>query len=213
MRILVLHNHYRLPGGEDSVVRDEIRLLRERHNEVYYYEKTNREIDDFPLYRKIGAALHIKYSKQSYMDVKTIIHKFRPDVAHFHNIFFMITPSAYFACKEAKVPVVQTMHNFRLFSPTGLLFPNSVDPKDYKECQYGFFRKKVIERMLRYHWRLNTWNNYVDQYIVLSEFARQQYMEAGIIPEKLIIKPNFVFSEEKNISRGDYILYVGRLSK
>ena len=116
MRILLCHNNYRFQGGEDAVVSSEAELLRSKGHEVFVYSRSNKEIDSLNIFQKIRLLFNLYYSKKTYCEMKSLIDEFKPDVAHFHNIFFMITPSAYFACKDSGVPIVQSLHNFRLLS-------------------------------------------------------------------------------------------------
>lgn len=136
----------------------------------------------------------------------------------------MITPSAYFACREEGIPVIQSLHNFRLLCSNGLFYRNHMV---CEECLNKTLWRGVYHRcyknsrlitaavvwMLEKHWKQRTWLDMVDFYIVASEFTRQKYIEGGIPPEKIAVKPNFVYPDrgirEKN---GSYALYVGRLS-
>ncbi|MDP3597388.1 MAG: glycosyltransferase, partial [Nitrospirota bacterium] len=122
MKVLLAHNFYRssAPSGEDAVYRNE-RALLERHCEVVPYERFNDNIDESTLTRKFQLALEGAWSTRTYRELSALIRQHRPDIAHFHNTFPLISPSAYAACRDNDVPVVQTLHNFRLICPGGLL--------------------------------------------------------------------------------------------
>jgi len=108
MKILILHNHYRDKGGEDIVVEKESVLLRKKGHKVIEYYKNNQEIK--PYFWRLN---DLYFSKRTYNDVKTIVRKNKPDIAHIHNIFYAISPSVYYALKDENIPMVQTVHNYR----------------------------------------------------------------------------------------------------
>ncbi len=224
MRILIAHTHYQQPGGEDAVVKTESALLKKFNEEVYLYARHNKEIDSYSLGKKINFLFRLDWSKQSYLEIKKIIRAFRPDVAHFHNIFFMMTPSVYFACKEENIPVVQSQHNFRLMCSNGLLFR---DNRVCEECLQkslwqGVYHRcyknsrlatALVVRMLQKHWKKDTWRERIDLYIALTEFSRKKLVLGGIPQHKIVVKPNFVYPDSKiQGTDGGYALYVGRLS-
>ena len=128
----------------------------------------------------------------------------KPDVVHVHNTWVMISPSIYSACREAGVPVVQTLHNYRLLCPVGTFFR---DGKVCEEClDHTLWRsmpKRVLSRLSRRNCGCghhagrasatrHTWEREVESYIVLSEFARKKFLQGGLPPEKIFVKPNFV---------------------
>ncbi|MFX0133942.1 MAG: glycosyltransferase, partial [Candidatus Hodarchaeota archaeon] len=129
MKILIIHNFYQStsPSGEDLVFEAERILLKERSKrldnkiKVITYEKKNDEINNLSVFRKTLLPFRTIWSQEAYKEIKSIIKKEKPDIAHFHNIWYLISPSGYYACKEFGVPVVQTLHNFRVFCVNGLL--------------------------------------------------------------------------------------------
>ena len=122
MRILIGHNHYKIPGGEDAVVTAEYSLLKDFGADVLLYKRNNVELDSRSITTKFRNMRQLGWSPETYRDIKTMIRRFRPDVAHFHNIFYVMTPAAYFACRDEDVPVVQSQHNFRIVCSNGLLY-------------------------------------------------------------------------------------------
>ena len=115
MKVLLLHNFYRSgnPGGEDNVVRQEQALLESAGHAVVRYERSNDEVDQHDPLQAARTALHMGWSRRSYREVTALIARQRPDVAHVHNTFPLLTASVYAACRDAGVPVVQTLHNYR----------------------------------------------------------------------------------------------------
>jgi hypothetical protein len=114
MRILLVHNFYRNPGGEDSVFRSEKGLLHSMGHDVFEYVDDNQALS---IREKIALPVTTIWSNASYQAIKAMIRKTNAEIVHFHNIFFKISPSAYYACKDAGMPVVQTLHNYRLLCP------------------------------------------------------------------------------------------------
>ena len=123
MKILLIHNFYgsSAPSGEDLVFKNEVELLKKQGIEVVTYERYNDEIKDYGLWDKFLLSFENIWSRRTYRELKTLLKKEKPDIAHFHNIWYLISPSAYYACKAAGIPVVQTLHNFRYFCVNGLL--------------------------------------------------------------------------------------------
>ncbi len=124
MRVLLIHNYYRstAPSGEDAVFENERRMLQENGIEVFTFERCNDDIDESTFGKKIRAALNGAWSRQSYENISREVRRIRPNVVHFHNIFALVSPSAWLACKEEGVAVVQTLHNYRFVCPAALLF-------------------------------------------------------------------------------------------
>ncbi|MGQ9873583.1 glycosyltransferase [Leptodesmis sp.] len=109
MRILLIHNHYQLPGGEDTIFQMESTLLKSHGHEVIAFVENNRWLSDI---NPLKAAIDAVWSQEAKRQLSALIRETKPDIAHFHNTFLRISPAAYYACKEARIPVVQTLHNY-----------------------------------------------------------------------------------------------------
>ncbi len=219
MRILQIHNSYRQRGGEDAVVERERALLRSQGDDVETFQLENDSLKP-----GIAAALETVWNAASYRALKKVIHRFRPEVAHFHNTLPRISPSGYYAAKGLGVPVVQTLHNFRLACPSGILY------RDGQVCEdclgtslsspgitHACYRNSraataAVAVMLTVHRAISTYQTVVDRYIALTEFSRGVFVRAGLPPERLCVKPNFV-GDVAGPGGGDggYALYAGRL--
>jgi glycosyltransferase involved in cell wall biosynthesis len=223
MKIFVVHNSYIFPGGEDNVYSLEKKLLREHGHTVVEYLDTNKRIESLG---KIDSAIQTIWSKPSFSAIKKILQETKPDIVHFHNTFLMISPSAYYACAELHIPVVQTLHNYRLICPNAYLFR---DGSVCEECinrsfplpavRYGCYRNSrsqsaVVATMLGFHRLIHTWQKKVDCFIALTEFARGKFIQGGIPEEKIVIKPNFAIdTKEFHVeSSKKFVLFVGHLS-
>jgi glycosyltransferase involved in cell wall biosynthesis len=222
LRVLTVHNYYQLPGGEDLVFTGERDLLRHFGHEVTEYTDTNLRIKSMPPLR---IAMQAVWSKESYGRILSTLRECRPDIVHFHNTFAVISPSAYYACREYGVPVVQTIPNYRLLCPSANFLRNQ---KPCEECLgktppwpailYGCYHRSgiqttVIAFMLSYHrWR-KTWQTKVDAYIPPTEFLRGKLIQGGIPAEKIFVKPNALHPDPgQTEGSGKYILYIGRFS-
>lgn len=225
-RILQVHNSYQQRGGEDIVAENEAALLVANGHEVARFLVSNHEIQD--LSQRAQVALSLTWSKQSKLAVAGEIAQWQPDIVHVHNTFPLLTPSIYYACAEAGVPVVQTLHNFRI-ACGGALFLR--DGKTCEKCLHGTpywgawhrcYRGSLpgslaVAHAIAYHRSNNTWNEKVDHFIALTQFARAKFIEAGIAPERISVKPNFAadpldMSSPPDPDTRSGALFVGRLS-
>ena len=221
LSVLCVHNRYIQPGGEDQVFESETQLLAENGVRVEKVE----EQTTYPggLVRKIEAAVDCVWSRSWHQKFKALLQRFRPDVVHIHNFFSVISPSVYHACKEEGVPVVQTLHNYRLACPAasfyrdGKICEECLDQGPFHAVRYGCYRDSklataALATMLEVHRRKNTWSEMVDCYVALTEFAREKMIQGGLPAEKILVKPNFVLPDPgPRPGNGDYALFVGRL--
>ena len=222
MRILSVHNLYQIRGGEDECCEAEERLLQEMGHQVEVYQENNGRIADLS---KMQMALKTVWSAKAYKKIRCRLMEQTHDLVHVQNFFPLISPSVYYAAKAEKVPVVQTLHNYRLLCPNGLFFRDGHVCEDclgkpvpwpgvlhacYRESRTATTAATV---MLTTHRIMRTWTEMVDVYIALTEFARQKFVQGGIPAEKIVVKPNFVHSDLGcGEGRGGYALFVGRLS-
>lgn len=224
MKILVLHNRYKFEGGEEAVVSSEIDLLRKNKHDVIVFELNNEDIDKFNIIRKLSLPIHLIWSVSSYRKVKEIIKKEKPDIVHVHNTFFLLSPSIYYACKGANVPIVQTLHNYRFICPLATLYRagniccDCLDKDLMMSVIHKCGSKSLAWRIsmlltLKVHYKMNTFKKLINTYIALSEFSKQQFIQAGFNGEKIKVKPNFInFDPGYSLNRGNFALYVGRFS-
>jgi len=225
VKVLLLHNRYQYAGGEDSVVQAEKNLLEKKGHQVSLIEVSNDDI--VGIEGRINAAFSALYSPVSKRYVSKAIAHFCPDVVHIHNFFPLLSPSVYDACNNANVPVVQTLHNYRLGCPNAMLFRNNTACEDclgkriawsgiLHACYRGsHIQSTVVATMLAVHWQRGTWQKSVDAYIALTAFQKEKIVQAGLPREKIYIKPNYIFAPQSlNITRanGEYALFVGRIS-
>jgi glycosyltransferase involved in cell wall biosynthesis len=225
MRVLIAHNTYQQPGGEDTVVSAEKDLLIRMGNEVSEYTRHNSEIKSGNTYSNIALGLRTIWSSASRDELYNVLKNSRPEIVQFHNTFPLISPAAYYACQDLGIPVIQTLHNYRLFCPAANFFREGKVCEDclgkspWQAVRHRCYRKSrsasaALAGMLSFHRWYGTWANLIDRYIALSEFSRAKFVEAGLPPEKIVVKPNFVLPDP-GVRSGprEYALFLGRLSE
>lgn len=206
MKILQVHNYYRYAGGEDHVVRAERDLLLRHGHEVIPFETSSAERSAALLLAQVVFRSH--YSPQARRRFAAALEAHRPDLVHAHNLFPLLTPSIYDACRQAGIPVVQTLHNFRMFYPNGLLYHNGrVDMRTLGGSAWALTGENIYHgsrlltaamiRSIEWHRARDTWNRGVDRFIALTPFARDLFVNFGMDPQRISVKPNFI-SMEKN---------------
>jgi glycosyltransferase involved in cell wall biosynthesis len=224
MVMLFVHNYYQRPGGEDAGVRQERDLLAAAGHRIVEYSRCSGEIALNGLSSRIRLGAGALWSKRTYSELCSLIAKERPEVAFIHNTVPLISPSAYFACAEGGVPVIQTLHNFRFLCPAGTFLR---DGKICEECvtstlfrsvSHGCYQgsaaaSATLALMLASQRALGTWNEKVACYIARTEFARKKFIEGGLPAERIVVKPCFVHPDPgPRAGSGDAVLFLGRLS-
>ncbi len=221
MKILVAHNFYKQAGGEDQCVAAEVAMLKAHGHQVTQYCISNDAIDTMG---SLELASRTIWSRPAFYELRQLLRSTRPQVAHFHNTFPLISPAAYYAARAEDVRVIQTLHNFRLCCVNALLF------RDGEVCEaclgkaiswrgivHKCYRSRTVSAavatMTAAHRMLGTWRNAVDVYIALSESSRRKLIEGGLPAHKIVVKSNFAYPDPgPGAGDGGYALYVGRLS-
>jgi glycosyltransferase involved in cell wall biosynthesis len=222
MKILAVHNRYQRPGGEDQVFVDETALLEARNHRVLRYEVHNDQVEQM---NRLTLAKDTVWNTSAYRELGALIRRERPDVVHFHNTLPLVSPAGYYAARAEGVPVIQTLHNYRLLCPVSLFFRDGRVCEDcmgkavpwpgvVHKCYRGSRAASgVIATMLTVHRAMRTWTEMVDVYVALTEFARKKFIEGGLPAGKIVVKPNFVAPDPgRGPGGGGYALFVGRLA-
>ncbi|MEK6206478.1 MAG: glycosyltransferase family 4 protein [Chloroflexota bacterium] len=224
VRILILHNAYKFAGGEDRAVVADQELLRSRGHETLVYHRSFNELEGLSPLTTAGLATQAFWSRTSYVAIRKIVDDWRPDVAHFHNIVPLISPSGYEACRAAGVPVVQTLHNYRLICPAGTLLRDGVVcelcvgkslwPSIHYSCYRGSRRESVVlAGSLTAHRLLGTWDRRVDAYIALTTFGKEMFIKGGLPADRIHVRHNALDVPTPAQYRGPHsAIFVGRLS-
>lgn len=225
--ILQVHNRYQIPGGEDTVAENERRLLEAQGHRVVRYFRDNKEMKDFSLLQKLLLPVTTVFNPRTYREVRRLIRTEHIDIVHVHNTLNLISPSVYYAALAEGVPVVQTVHNFRLLCPGATFYR---DGHICEDCLHGGLGCAVkhscyrgsrlqtlacvistkIHRMTGIYGKLN--------YICLTEFNREKLLNLKQVrPERVYVKPNFVENDPEPIlpeeRRRNQMVFAGRLEK
>jgi len=222
MCVLLIHNRYRQPGGEDVVFESEKLLLERYGHKVITFTEDNAKLSKV---NPLKIAVNAVWSREAQRKILKLIEEKKPNVVHFHNTFLRISPAAYYVVKKKGIPVVQTLHNYRVICPGSLLMRNGHVCENCLKKKvpwpgviHGCWRNSkagtaLVVVMLVVHRLLRTWTEQVDVYITPTEFVRRKFIEGGLPAEKIVVKPNFVYPDPGiGEHKENFALFVGRLS-
>ena len=225
-KVLIVHNYYQIPGGEDTVVANEKKLLEDHGHEVVLYTRHNSELKTLSKGQKLLLPFSTIFSMKTYREVKALIKREKIDIMHVHNTLNMVSPSVYYAAFACHVPVVQTVHNFRLLCPGATFFRDGHVCEDCLEkgltcaVKHKCYRGSTVQTLACvlstwFHRWIGTYKKL--NYICLTEFNKEKLLNLNQIrEEKVFIKPNFVQKSESIVScekRKEQFIYVGRLEE
>ncbi|MBP5609269.1 MAG: glycosyltransferase family 4 protein [Lachnospiraceae bacterium] len=222
-KVLIVHNHYRIPGGEDVVAENEAKLLSDHGHKVIRYIRDNASVKG-----KLSMLFGMFFSVRTYLDIRRIIRREKIDIVHVHNTLFLISPAVYYAAVAEHVPVVQTMHNFRLLCPAATFYRNKHVCEDCIKQGYGCalkgkcYRNSLLQTaavMLMNFLHLHSGIYKKVNFICLTEFNRQKLLLLNrkkrlVDPGKIRIKPNFTQAAKTVRMAGNenpYYLVLGRI--
>ncbi|MDU6428057.1 glycosyltransferase family 4 protein [Clostridium perfringens] len=225
--ILIVHNYYQIPGGEDTVVENEKRMLEDNGHKVFLYTRHNNEIKKRNILGKLILPFEAIYSFKTIKDIKKIIRENDIDIVHIHNTLHLISPSVYKAAKDCGVKVIKTLHNYRLVCPSATLIR---DGKVCKKClesglynaiKYSCYRNSKLQSIIttsiiKFNRIIGSYKK-IDKYILLTGFG-EDIFKNFIGKNKICIKPNFcgsILKDSSEISyeRKNYFVYFGRIDK
>jgi len=222
VKILIVHNHYRQPGGEDAAVGSELDLLESHGHSVRIFSVSSSNIRK--IWAKIKAGWNAPYSDSSRKKLMVVLHDFKPDIVHVHNFFPILTPSVFDACTTTGIPVIHTLHNYRLICPNGLLMREGnicdecITGSVYNSVLHGCYRNSrlatcAVARMIDTFRKKEACLQKVDRFIALTEFSKRIFIKAGFPENKMAVKPNFVKKMSMvNTMERKGAMFVGRLS-
>lgn len=221
--VLIAHNAYQQPGGEDAVVQSESKLLQDAGLRIVQYSVHNKEIEGFG--RKLRTFAETPYSGAARSRFEAVLDQTRPKLVHIHNYFPLLTPSIFFACQARRTPVVHTVHNYRSICPGGLLLRHG---RVCEACVGRLPLPGIVHRCYRNSLpgsiavagmialqRQIGWSATVSRYIALTEFARGKLIEGGFPADRILVKPNSVADpgvQHTSTWERSGALFVGRLS-
>jgi glycosyltransferase involved in cell wall biosynthesis len=227
MDVLIVHNDYGGLSGEEAVVESQAKLLQEHAHQVVFFRRGSAEIDHMS-FGRMRAFVNGVYSVPAKKTMRDLIAKHKPDVVHIHNLFPLISPSVLTVCRETQVPVVMTVHNYRLVCPNGLHMPKG-RYEICEKCRGGREYWCIIKncernglKSLGYALRgyvsshLGFFTRNVTLFACLTEFQRQRLIAEGYPRERLRVIPNMypggMEVEGDGNERGDFVAFVGRIS-
>ncbi len=221
MRILQVHNFYRQPGGEDRVFAAECDLLERYGHEVIRYTAHNESLAQIS---RLTAGIRTIWNQNTYDETRDLIRQQRPDVAHAHNTYPLISPAFHHAVAAERIPLVQTLHNYRLICPGATLYRNGHVCEDclhsmtrWPAIKHACYRESrlataVAGTMILVHCAAGTWQNKVHTYIALTDFSKQKLLEGGLPGPRIAVKPNFLLTDSgAGDGDGGYAFFAGRL--
>lgn len=224
MKLLLVHNDYGKYSGEEAVVDKMAAMMTAAGWEVAQLRMTTAGARESLVGKVKGFAAGI-WCPSGVRAMRETLQKEKPDVVNVHNLFPFISPAALRECKKAGVPVVMTVHNFRLICPTGLFMR---DGGPCEEClvrgnewgcvkhnceqsllkSVGYAARNAVARLRRHYLEC------VDRFACITDFQRRKLVEAGYPAEKIVVIPNSMDAEtECDAKLGDYVAFSGRLSR
>ena len=219
MRILILHSRY-LSGwasGENSVVRDEQRLLAEAGHEVTAWTPTPG-----PELSRVRLGSNAVWSSAALRHVRSVIERHRPQIIHCHNLYPMLSPAILRAARDRNTRVVVTLHNYRMFClpatciRDGEICELCLGRVPWRGVFYRCYRRSLagsaaIATSLSLHRAIGSFDD-VTMFLPVSRFIRDKHVQAGLTSARMVVKPNFCWPQPRRSGAGEYFLYLGRLA-
>lgn len=222
MRIVMVHNYYQTRGGEDESFESEARLLRAAGHDVVTVTEHNDQVE---VIGHLRTAIRTVWSQDAHGRVREALRTAPTDILHVQNTFPLLSPSVYYAARAERVPVIQSLRNYRQLCVNGLLHR---DGRVCEEClgrrmpwpgvKHACYRGQhdasaVVATMIGVHRIAGTWKREPDLYIALSNFAKEKFIAAGLPAERIVVKPNFVEPDPGVGAMGaGHAIFVGRLT-
>jgi glycosyltransferase involved in cell wall biosynthesis len=222
MKILIIHTHYQLHGGEDSVVEQEIELLKKKHDVLVLFFQNQGGWKGALQF--IGSIWNISAAKKAVQK----IHGFKPDIVHIHNWHFALGPFIFREIHRLNIPIVHTVHNYRLLCPSaillnkGKLFTDSLQQSfAWSAVRNKVYRSSIVQTFLLafvvwFHKKIGTWKK-INCYICLTPFAVELFQQSNFMVsnEHFTVKPNFRIAPiiDSTIKKESHFLFIGRLSE
>jgi len=221
MKILIVHTYYQRRGGEDISYELEKELLKSKGYQVAEFERTNHLLEKMSPMNLMFTTI---WNHLAYCELSDAIKEKKPDLLYVTNTFPYLSPSIYYAAFRANLPVIQSVHNFRYMCLNGFFLRRG---KICEKCKgvfpwYGilyrcyrdsYLASSVVAMMIGLHRKIGTYEK-INGFITLTHFTRQKFIEGGIPPEKIFVKPNFLEPDPKATqNKREGAVFVGRLSQ
>jgi glycosyltransferase involved in cell wall biosynthesis len=225
MRVLLVHNRYRsaTPSGENRVVDTESEELARAGHEVRRFGKDSDEIEHWSAVRKAMLPARVVWSRESHRELAATLREYRPDVVHVHNTFPLLSGAVLFACRDASVPVVTTLHNYRLVCPPGdFLRQGKVChdcmnrlpvPAAVHGCYRGS-RAATAPLAAASVAHRKAWRSLVAAYVFISAVQRDLHAGLRLPSGRVFVRHNLIpYRDARPVPREPMVAYVGRLDQ
>jgi glycosyltransferase involved in cell wall biosynthesis len=225
MRIMLVHNRYRsnMPSGENKVVDQEAQALTAAGHEVIRFEKHNDDIDRWPLAKKAMLPARVFWSQETHRELTAGLRAHRPDVVHIHNTFPLVGTAALRSCRTAGVPVVATIHNYRLTCASGTFFREGAACHDCAHgsplpaIRHGCYRESraaSVPAALAVSWQRPAWRSLVSAYVFISAAQRDLLGGLGLPRDRSFVRHNMIPRRDaRQVRRDAAVVYAGRLAE
>ncbi|HWD77506.1 MAG TPA: glycosyltransferase [Kribbella sp.] len=223
MKILMVHNRYRstAPSGENRVVDQESAALTAAGHTVRHFERHSDDIEDWSAVQKATLPARVVWNRASRHDLARDLLRERPDVVHIHNTFPLLSPSVLYACRQAAVPVVITLHNYKLLCASGDFFRDGNVCHDcaggnpLSGVQHRCYRGSALATattVLNTRGHRGSWRHLVSAYIFISDAQRKLMAGMDFDSERTFVKHNMVpYDGPPATAPQRQVAYVGRL--
>lgn len=225
LKILIVHNYYQISGGEDVVVANEKKMLEKYGHTTFLYSRKNSELKKLSKFQKSRFFFTVIFNIKTYKEIKEIIHNQHIDIVHVHNTLFLISPAVYYAAKNCNVPVIQTIHNFRMLCPAatfyrGHICEDCITKGFFCAVKHGCYRNSKLQTLacvisIKFHRMTGIYKKIF--YICLTDFNKQKLLNLKQIKRnQIFVKPNFCENNVEIIpyeKRKDQFAFIGRLDK
>ena len=223
MRILLVHNRYRsgAPSGENRVVDQEGEALSALGHEVMRFGRSSDEIEQWSIAKKASLPARTVWSRETYRDLKAVLREHRPEVVHVHNTFPLLSDAVLYACRDARVPVVATMHNYRLVCSNGMFFRSGTVCHDctlglpVRAVVHGCYREShaaTVPVALARGLHQRAWRSLVSAYVFISASQRDLHRGLGLAPDRVFVRYNLIPRHSRpRVARTPTVVYAGRL--
>lgn len=222
MRVLMAHNEYARPSGEEHAVQAIADLLGQRGHDVRWFLRSSSDIHA-ARFGQVRAFFSGIYSIRSRLEMGRILDREKMDIVQVQNLYPLLSASVLLACRKRGVPVVMRCPNYRLFCPTGLhlsrgrICKRCVGGRVWwcvlRNCEGGLLKSIGYAVRTAAAGLTGMIVDNVNVFVVLSQFQRQRFIAGGIDPDRVEVLPNMVNTPPgEQETRGDTIAFVGRLS-
>ena len=225
MRILLVHNRYRssAPSGENRVVEQEGEALAAQGHEVMEFGRSSDEIGQWSAAKKASLPARTIWSREASRDLMAVLREYRPEVVHVHNTFPLLSAAVLYACRDVKVPVVATIHNYKLTCANGSFFRDGAVCHDCshgpaaRAIQHGCYRGSRVATtpvVLATSLHRRAWRSLVSGYIFISASQRDLLHDIGLPPERAFVRYNLIPRRPwSRVERTPTVVYAGRLDE